>query len=90
MHNPPLWILSWHCNSEKFLDHKLNEHEVDEKFNYCQWESTDRATLTTITATYEEHKETLINDINDLTRYSYIVSCHAQYLKWLLGKMKPL
>ena len=55
-----------------FLDQELNEHEDDEKFNYCQWDTTDRAILTTFTATYEEYKETLIDVIDDLTRHSYI------------------
>ena len=34
-----------------FVDEELNEHEDDEKFNYCQWDTTDRAILTTFTAT---------------------------------------
>ena len=53
----------------------------------------NRATMTTITATYEEHKETFTDAINDLARYSYIANCQAQYLKSqkrLLVKMKPL
>ena len=44
-----------------FLDQELNEHEDDEKFNYCHWNNTDRAILTTFTATDEENKETLID-----------------------------
>ena len=42
------------------------------KFNYCQWDTTDRAILTTFTATYEEYKKTLIDVIDDLTRHSDI------------------
>ena len=57
---------------KEFLDQELNEHEDDEKFNYCQWDTTDRAILTTFTATYEEYKETFIDIIDDLTRHSYI------------------
>ena len=57
---------------KEFLDQKLNEHEDDEKFNYCQWNTMDWAILTTFTATYEEYKETLIDVIDDLTRHSYI------------------
>ena len=34
-----------------FLDQELNEHKDDETFNYCLWDTTDRAILTTITAT---------------------------------------
>ena len=55
-----------------FLDQELNKHEDDEKFNYCQLHTTDRAILTTFTATYKEYKETLIDVIDDLTRHSYI------------------
>ena len=44
----------------------------DEKFNYCPWGTTDRALLTTFTASYEEYKETLIDVIDDLKRHSYI------------------
>ena len=36
----------------EFLDQELNEHGDDEEFNYCQWDTMDRATFTTITATY--------------------------------------
>ena len=57
---------------KKFLAQELNEHEDDKKFNYCQWAAADRAILTTFTATYEECKETLIDFVDDLTRYSYI------------------
>ena len=71
-------IMHW-CEScpgtetlKKFLDQELNEHEDDQKFNYCQWDTTDRAILTTFTATYEEYKETLIDVIDDLTRHFYI------------------
>ena len=32
----------------------------------------DLVTLTTVTTTYEEYKETLIDVIDDLTRHSYI------------------
>ena len=52
-----------------FLDQEFNKHEGDEEFYYCQWDTTDRATLTTITSTCKEYKETLIDVIDDLTRY---------------------
>ena len=59
---------------KEFLDQELNEQKDNEEFNYCQWDTTDRATLKTITATYEEYKETLIEVIDNLTRYSYSAS----------------
>ena len=54
----------------KVFDQELDKHEGDEEFNYCQWDTTDRATLTTITVTYEEYKGTLIVAIDNLTKYS--------------------
>ena len=59
---------------KKFLNQELNEHEDDEEFNESQGDTTDRATLTTITVTHEKYKETLIDIIDDLTRYSYIAT----------------
>ena len=59
---------------KEFLDQVLNEYEDDEKRNYCQWDTTNRAILTNFTTTYEEHKETLIVVIDDLTRHSYIAN----------------
>ena len=57
---------------EKFLDQELKKHEDDEKFHYCQWDTTDRAMLTTFTAPYEKYKETLIEVFDDLKGHSYL------------------
>ena len=57
---------------KNFLDQEPIEHEDDQKFNYCKWDSTNRAILTAFTATYEENKDTLIDVIADLTRHFYI------------------
>ena len=57
---------------KKFLDQDFNEHEDDEKFNYCQWDITDWVILTTFPATYREYKETLTDVIDNLTRHSHI------------------
>ena len=57
---------------KKCLNQELNEHKDDENFNYCQWDTTDRATVATFTAIYREYKETLIDVIDDLARHSYI------------------
>ena len=66
------WIHPGTATLKEFLDQELNEHEDDEKFNYCQWDTTDRAILTIFTATYKEYRETLIDVIDNLTRHSYI------------------
>ena len=57
---------------KEFLNQELNEHEDDEKLNYCQWDTTDQGILTIFTAPYEEYKETLIDVIDDLIRHSSI------------------
>ena len=57
---------------KEFLDQELNEHEDDEKLDYSQCDTTDQAILTTLTATYKEYKETLIDVIDYLTRHYYI------------------
>ena len=57
---------------KNFLDQELIEHEDDQKFNYCKWDSTNRVILTAFTATYEENKDTLIDVIDDLMRHFYI------------------
>ena len=67
---------------KEFLDQELNEHEDDQKFNYCQWDTTDGAILTTFTATYEKYKETFIDVIDDLTRHSYY--CKAKNYQFLI------
>ena len=66
---------------QKFLDEELEEVEPDEEFHYSQWETTDRATLSTRTTTCEEYKELLIDTIDGLTRHSYLAKAQAQYLK---------
>ena len=55
---------------KEFLDQELNEHDDDEKFNYCQQDTADQAILTTFTVTDEE--ETLIDVFDDLTRHFHI------------------
>ena len=72
---------------KEFLDQELNEHEDDEKFNYCQWDTTDQGILTIFTAPYEEYKETLIDVIDDLTRHSYITNLQSTSF-WYRAKSK--
>ena len=67
---------------KEFLDQELNKHEDDEKFNYYQWDTTDQEILTMFTATQEEHKEILIDVIDDLTRHSYIRKAKIYQLKF--------
>ena len=39
---------------KKFLDDELNHLDMDSEFHYCQWQTTNRAALATLTTTFEE------------------------------------
>ena len=44
------WFESGTAIQKEFLDQELNGYEDGDKFNYCQWDTTDQAILTTFTA----------------------------------------
>ena len=46
-----------------------------------QWETTDRATLQTITVTCNDFIEKLVEDIDNLTKHSYLSKCQSNFLK---------
>ena len=47
---------------------------------YCsQWNTRDCATLTTITSTYKDYKEILIEAIDKLTRQSYLANIKLSF-----------
>ena len=64
-----------------FLDKKLGDFNVDNEFHYCQWDTTDRASLAALTTTCEDYKDTLIKTINSLTRHSFLAKCQGKFLK---------
>ena len=64
---------------KQFLDEQLSDVDSESEFHYNQWDTTDRASLTTA-ATYEEYKDVLIDAIDKLTKHSYLAKCQAQYL----------
>ena len=53
----------------KFLEEELNDIDPDFQFHYSQWQTTDRASLVTVTSTCEEYKDTLISAINATTKH---------------------
>ena len=65
----------------KLLEDEFSEKDKEDEFHYSQWDTTDRATLSTITTTYDEYKEALITMIDDLTKHSYLAKCQAKFLK---------
>ena len=56
-----------------FLNEELSDFDSDEEFHYMQWETTDRATLQTVTTTCNEFIEKLVQDIDNLTKHSFFV-----------------
>ena len=66
---------------KEFLDEQLCDINLDIEYHYSHWNTTDHATLATMTTTYKDYKEILIETIDKLTRYSYLAKCQAQYLK---------
>ena len=66
---------------EKFVSDELGHLDMDANMNYSQWDTTDRATFTTYTATYEEYKDLLIMSIDNLTTHSYLAKAQSQYVK---------
>ena len=63
------------------LDEQLCDIDLDIEFHYSQWNTTDHATLATMTKTWKDCKEILIETIDLLTRHSYLAKCQPQYLK---------
>ena len=57
---------------KRFLDEQLSK--VNSTYN--QWDTTNRASLTTIITTCEEYKDVLF----DAIEHSYLAKCEAQYL----------
>ena len=59
---------------KKFLNEQLSDVDSESEFHYNQWDTTDRASLTTAT-TYEEYKDVLIDAIDKWTKHSYLAKC---------------
>lgn len=64
-----------------FLDEQLSDVDLDDEFHFNQWDTTDRASLTTHTCTYREYIDLLIDSIDQLTRHSYLAKGQAKYLR---------
>ena len=52
------------------LEDQLADVHSNDEFHFSQWDTTDRAALTTITRTYDEYKELLPKTIKNVTRLS--------------------
>ena len=48
----------------KFHEEELSDTDRDFQFHYSQWQTTDRASVVTVTSTCEEYKDTFISAIN--------------------------
>ena len=68
---------------QEYLENTFQEHDfdTDEEMSYSQWESTDRTTLRTHTASIEDFIESLVYKIDNLTTHSFIARSQSHYLK---------
>ena len=65
----------------KFLEEELSDIDPDFQFHYSQWQTTDRASLVTVTSTCEEYKDTLISAIIAITKHLFLTKCQANFLR---------
>ena len=65
----------------KFLKEELIVIDPDFQFHYQQWQTTDRASLVTVTSTCEECKDTLISAINTRTKHSFLAKYQGNFLR---------
>ena len=72
MDHASVWIMSWHCNSERIDWLGDNEDEDDEKFNSVSGTQWIEQYWQSLPVTNKEYKENLIDVIDDLTRHFYI------------------
>ena len=63
-----------------FLQDSLKDFDEEEEFHYMQWDTTDRASLQTITTTCSDYIEILSKEIDELTKHSFVTKCQARFL----------
>ena len=74
------YVCTTHQNTI-FLVEELSDINPDFQFHYSQWETTDRASLVTVTSTCEEYKDTLISAIIAITKHLFLTRCQANFLR---------
>ena len=75
-----VYVCTTHRNTI-FLVEELYDINPDFKFHHSQWETTDRASLVTVTSTCEEYNDTLISTINAITKHLVSAKCQANFLR---------
>ena len=65
---------------KQFLDEQLSDVDSESEFHYNQWDTTDRASLTTVTTICEQYKAALIDAIDKSTKHLHLAKCQCQYL----------
>ena len=64
-----------------YIERLFEEYDICDDITYSQWDSTDRTTLHTSTASVEEFIENLVYSIDSLTTHSFIARSQSQFLK---------
>ena len=65
----------------EFLEKKPSDINPDFQFHYSQWQTTDRASMVTVTSTCEEYKDILTSEINVIPKHSFLAKCQAHFLR---------
>ena len=65
----------------KFLENELSDIDPDFQFHHYQWQTTERASLVTVTLTCEEYKDTLISALNAIRKHLLLAKCQANFLR---------
>ena len=55
----------------KFFEERLSEIDPDFEFYYTKCQTTDRASLVTVTLTCEEYRNTAISETNAITKHLF-------------------
>ena len=50
-------------------------------FTYSQWQTTERASLVTVTSTCEQYKDTLISAITAIIKHQFLARCQGNFLE---------
>ena len=75
-----VYVCTTHQNTILLVE-ELSDFNSDLQFHNSQWETTDRASLVTVTSTCEEYNDTLISTINAITKHLVSAKCQANFLR---------
>ena len=82
-----VYVCTTHQNTILLVE-ELSDFNSDLQFHNSQWETTDRASLVTVTSTCEEYNDTLISTINAIAKHLFSAKCQANFLRAMKESLK--